>query len=40
MPQVKPFKPLGDKVRKRNINLSYSQKIDRIIKQAINATKK
>lgn len=40
MPQVKPFKPIGNKVRNRNIKLSYSKKIDRIIKQAINATKK
>jgi hypothetical protein len=37
--KVKPFKPLGNKVKTRKPKLTKTAKIDKLIKQAFFATK-
>ena len=37
--KVKPFKPLGSKVKSRKPRLTKKQKLDKLIKTAMNATK-
>ena len=39
MPKVKPFNPIGQKVKMPKIRLTKKQKLDKIIKQAYKATK-
>lgn len=37
--KVKPFKPLGNKVRSKKPKLTKTAKIDKLIKQAMDASK-